>query len=299
MLKRFPLIALLLLITLSSHSYPLLERFFDKTVPVLKLETGGGKFSQGHTAILYFTSNVPSLEVSGWFQGKDLKAYQYKSPYRYRMVLGFSADDPGNKDYYLRIKAKDKAGNTADYHYRIYVTSYKFGVLRFTLKPKKVMMLMPDTIREDWKKIEDVVKLENDKNYIRGYFIKPAAGRVTMNFGIQEFINGEEFGRHRGLDIANATGTIVKASNSGIVRLAERLPAHGNAVVIDHGQGIYTYYAHLSKILVRPDQRVWKGEEIGLMGATGVATGPHLHFSVSLHNLRVDPLQWLNGVVKD
>jgi murein DD-endopeptidase MepM/ murein hydrolase activator NlpD len=191
------------------------------------------------------------------------------------------------------------AGNLSEYHYRIYVGREKYGVLSFTLKPKKAEMLMPDTIRADWKKIEDIVKDENAGKFWSGNFVMPAQGRISMVFGLKEFINGEESGKHRGLDIANAAGTPVKASNSGVVRLAERLPAHGNTVVIEHGQGIFTYYAHLKKILVNAGVKVLKGQIIGQMGSTGVATGPHLHFSVSLHNLRVDPMQWLNGMILD
>jgi hypothetical protein len=269
----------------------------DDTGPVLELASGGGKFAQGKTAYLYFRSNEPGTRIEGDFQGKDIRAYPYKGDYR--AVIGFSIDDPGNKGYLLKVKATDLDGHSSVYHYKVYVNKTKFSVLKFTLRPKKVEMLMPETIRADWKKIEDVVTQENPEKYYQGKFVRPNAGRVSMNFGVQEFINGEESGKHRGLDFASPAGAPILASNSGIVRLAERLPAHGNCVVIDHGQGIFTYYAHQSKILVAVGQKVKKGQVIGLVGATGVATGPHLHFSVSLHNLRVDPAQWLNGVVKD
>jgi len=269
----------------------------DNTPPVLKLASGGGTFRQGKTGIIYFRSSEPLAGIDGVFQSKDIKAYPYKD--KYRAILGFSIDDPGNKNYYMKIKAKDLAGNLSEYHYRVYVSAEKYGTLSFTLKPKKMEMLMPDVIREDWKKIEDVVKDENPKKYWQGRFEMPTSGRISMTFGIDEFINGDESGKHRGLDIANAAGTLVKAANSGIVRLAERLPAHGNCVVIEHGQGIFTYYAHMQKLLVGVSEKVMKGQIIGQMGKTGVATGPHLHFSVSLHNLRVDPMQWLNGMVLD
>jgi murein DD-endopeptidase MepM/ murein hydrolase activator NlpD len=269
----------------------------DNTAPLLKLASGKGLFKQGKTAILYFTSSEPSIEVSAIFQSKDLKIYPYGK--RYRAVIGFSIDDPGNENYYMKVKARDLAGNASEYHYKVFVSKEKYGTISFVLKPKKVEMLMPDTIRADWKKIEDVVIQENDEKYFSGQFIRPTTGRISMAFGPQEYINGSESGRHRGLDFAAPAGTMVKASNSGIVKLAEYLPAHGNTVVIEHGQGIFTYYAHLKKIIVVNGTKVAKGQPIGLIGATGVATGPHLHFSVSLHNLRVDPMQWLEGVIVD
>jgi len=271
--------------------------YIDNTAPLLTLASGGGLFAQGKTAYLYFTSSEPNIEIDGTFQAKEIRAYPYNK--KYRAVIGFSIDDPGNENYFLRVKARDPAGNVSDYHYKVYVKNTKFGVLSFTLKPKVVEMLMPDTIRADWKKIEDVVSRENNEKYYHGKFITPTAGRISMKFGLNEFINGAESGKHRGLDFANAAGTQIVASNSGIVRLSEYLPAHGNTVVIDHGQGIYTYYAHMKKLLVMSGTGIKKGQVIGLMGATGVATGPHLHFSVSLHNLRVDPAQWLSGVIKD
>ena len=273
------------------------EFFADNTPPLLKLGTGAGLFKQGKTAILYLTASEPSVEITGTFQGKEIRAYPYKG--RYRLLLGFSIDDPGNMNYPMKLKATDQAGNSSDYHYTVYVGNTKFPVLSFTLKPTKAGMLMPDNIREDWKHIEDIVVEENDRDFIRGRFIKPTNGHVSMAFGVQEFINGEESGKHRGLDFANRMGAPVWASNDGLVRLAQHLPAHGNCVVLEHGEGIFTYYAHLSKILVKPGDFVKKGENVGLVGMTGVATGPHLHFAMNVHNLRVDPEQWLEGVVKD
>ncbi len=276
-----------------SHAYS----FNADAASVISLASGGGTFAQGKTAYLYFTSSEPGIVIDGVFQGKYFRAYPYRN--KYRAVIGFSIDDPGNKSYLMRITATDLEDHTSDHYYNVYVKRSKFGELSFFLKPKKVEMLMPDMIRADWKKIEDVVIKENPEKYYQGNFIRPAKGRVSMTFGLNETINGAESGKHRGLDFAAAAGTPIKASNSGIVRLSEYLPAHGNTVVIDHGQGIYTYYAHQTKLLVTAGDKVKKGQVIGQIGATGVATGPHLHFAVSLHNLRVDPMQWLHGAIVD
>jgi murein DD-endopeptidase MepM/ murein hydrolase activator NlpD len=275
-----------------------IDFFTGNNPPILRMDSIDGAFKQGKTGIIYFTCSNPSCEISGNFQGKDLKAYPYKGGL-YRAVLGFSIDDPGSTSYKLNLKAKDVTGNTSEYHFNVYVGTGKFETIRIVLKPKKAMLLMPDTIRDDWKSIEDVVVEENPTLFLKGNFIMPAKGRVSMLFGTKEYINGDPSGRHRGVDIANVLGTPVKASNNGVVRLAQRLPAHGNCVVIEHGEGIFTYYAHLNQILVKVGQKVVKGELIGKMGMTGVASGPHLHFSMSVHNLRVDPLQWIDGVVTD
>ncbi len=307
MFKRSIVLSLIFSAIILSYAYPLTGDFSAKIKlitssdfkekQVLKLVSVGGIFAQGKTAYLDFTSSKPNLKISGTFQKKDFIAYPYKK--MYRAVIGFSIDKPGNKDYLMILRAKDPAGNLSVYGYGIHVAKTRFRTLNFALKPAKMKKLRPDVIEEDWKPIEAEVIKEDPGKFLTGQFIRPAKGRISMPFGLRENINGRGSGRHRGLDFAAAAGSPIIASNSGIVRLAKMLPAHGNVVVIDHGQGIFTYYAHMSKILVKAREKVKKGQQIGLVGSTGVATGPHLHFSVSLHNLRVDPEQWLQGVISD
>jgi murein DD-endopeptidase MepM/ murein hydrolase activator NlpD len=307
MFKRSLILALIFSAFLLSYAYPFTNDFSGKIklitssdfkeIPLIKLVSVGGVFAQGKTAYLDFISSKSNLNISGTFQKKDFRAYPYKK--MYRAVIGFSIDKPGNKDYLMILRAKDPAGNLSVYGYGVRVAKTWFKTLNFALKPAKMKKLQPDIIEEDWKPIEAEVIKENPEKYLAGKFIRPATGRISMPFGLRENINGAESGRHRGMDLAAAAGSPIIASNSGIVRLARMLPAHGNVVVIDHGQGIFTYYAHMSKILVTAGEKVKKGQQIGRVGSTGVATGPHLHFSVSLHNLRVDPEQWLGGVIID
>ncbi|MGH2349374.1 MAG: M23 family metallopeptidase [bacterium] len=103
---------------------------------------------------------------------------------------------------------------------------------------------------------------------------------------------GQIRGFHRGVDLAAAAGTPVAAANDGIVRLAETLPLSGKAVLLDHGMGIVTSYLHQSAILVRPGQRVRRGEIIGRVGSTGLSTGPHLHWGLRINGVHVDPMPW-------
>ncbi|MGH2436417.1 MAG: M23 family metallopeptidase, partial [bacterium] len=106
---------------------------------------------------------------------------------------------------------------------------------------------------------------------------------------------GKPRGWHRGTDFAAPVGTPVYAANHGIVRLAELLPVSGNAVFIDHGIGIITSYLHLSAIHVRAGQPVQKGDRIGGVGSTGLATGPHLHWALRTNGTLVDPLHWVEA----
>ncbi|HEO65921.1 MAG TPA: M23 family metallopeptidase, partial [Spirochaetes bacterium] len=97
---------------------------------------------------------------------------------------------------------------------------------------------------------------------------------------------------HRGIDISRPKGTPVKASNNGVIAVAAHYSIRGNAILINHGQGIYTAYYHLSRIHVKVGQSVKKGELIGRVGTTGLSTGPHLHWELRVNGVSVNPDQW-------
>jgi murein DD-endopeptidase MepM/ murein hydrolase activator NlpD len=105
--------------------------------------------------------------------------------------------------------------------------------------------------------------------------------------------NGKLASVHKGMDFRAALGTPVKAGNSGVVVLAQRLYYEGNCVVIDHGLGLYSLAMHLSRIDVREGQTVARGERLGLSGATGRVTGPHLHWAIRWQGAYLDPAKVL------
>ncbi|NKB97454.1 MAG: peptidoglycan DD-metalloendopeptidase family protein [Pseudomonadales bacterium] len=120
-------------------------------------------------------------------------------------------------------------------------------------------------------------------------FQLPLNGITTSLFGHKRFFNGKPRSPHSGLDIAADSGTPIGAAGGGTVTLADELYFNGNTIFIDHGRGLITMYCHMSKLEVAENEEVSKGQTIGLVGATGRATGPHLHWSVSLNGTRVDP----------
>jgi murein DD-endopeptidase MepM/ murein hydrolase activator NlpD len=250
----------------------------------------------GKTAVILFLGNKQGLDIEGSFQKKMVKCYPAAGKY-YKLVLGAELSDPPGNVYPLRLSIKDKAGNISQQQMNIKVRPSSYPVVSFYLRPKKKMLLSPDIVKADWERMAEVLVGKSDDKLWAGRFAMPTRGAISMVFGTLEYINGSLSGRHRGLDIANVKGTPIKASNHGVVVLAEYLPAHGNAVVIDHGRGIFSYYAHLSSIKADVGQKVYKGQLIGLMGSTGIATASHLHFGVSVHDTRVDPLQWVNTTV--
>lgn len=126
-----------------------------------------------------------------------------------------------------------------------------------------------------------------------GSFHAPVTAPPTDSFGTRRMFNGKLASIHKGMDFRASTGTPVRAGNSGMVVLARPLYYEGNCVVIDHGLGLFTLSMHLSRIDVEEGQRVAKGDRIGLSGATGRVTGPHLHWAVRWQGAYLDPAKLL------
>lgn len=125
------------------------------------------------------------------------------------------------------------------------------------------------------------------KGVATGSFIRPAKGRISSYFG-------PRWGSfHYGIDIANSTGTSIIAADGGTVTKAQYQGSYGNYVIINHGNGKETVYAHLSRIGVSVGQKVNKGDYIGKMGSTGRSTGPHLHFEVRVNGVKKNPMNYL------
>ncbi len=131
---------------------------------------------------------------------------------------------------------------------------------------------------------------DTDRPFFRGGFVWPVKGRISGVYGSQRILNGKPRRPHLGVDIAAPTGTLIVAAADGIVRIAHGgMFFTGKTVAIDHGHGLVSIYAHMSRVLVETGQRVAKGTPIGKVGATGRVTGPHLHWGVSLFRKRLDP----------
>lgn len=128
-----------------------------------------------------------------------------------------------------------------------------------------------------------------------GQFLKPSQARTSSPYGVRRRVNGKLLPDyfHSGQDFAGAVGSPITACARGkiiISKMGWRL--HGNTVAIDHGQGVVSFYIHMSKILVKEGDMVSAGQKIGLIGSTGRASGPHLHFSLYVNNNAVNPWNW-------
>ena len=130
-----------------------------------------------------------------------------------------------------------------------------------------------------------------------GPFLRPVDGDPTSVFGTRRVFNGQPRSAHPGLDLRAGTGTPVLASGSGTVAIAQDLYYAGRTVILDHGGGLFTIYAHLAEVRVREGDRARRGQVVGLSGATGRVTGPHLHWGAKIGDLPFDPRALLDPVL--
>jgi murein DD-endopeptidase MepM/ murein hydrolase activator NlpD len=204
---------------------------------------------------------------------------------------GFLAADLNQKegDYEATVNI---APSDTERHITIHISDKDYGVRRLTL-PKDKVELNAAALKRVNAEAEVVSAIWKAKDTIpawKGIFLMPVDGEVVGIFGKRSVINGLERSPHTGLDLSGNAGTPVRAINIGKVILIADHFFTGNTVFLDHGGGIITMYCHLQKVLVKAGDRMDKGQVLGLVGATGRATGPHLHWGMRVNGARVNPL---------
>jgi len=194
--------------------------------------------------------------------------------------------------YTLRLQGRTIDGLAIAQPHLIRVLPRTFPTRRITVDDKFATPpddVMPRIEREQALTESIFSTLTPERLWSRG-FIAPVPGAATSSFGRRSVVNGQPRSPHSGTDFQAATGTPVVAPNRGRIVLADDLYFPGRTVIIDHGAGVYSYLAHLSSIAVKDGETVDRGERIGLSGASGRVTGPHLHWSLRIGKARVDPL---------
>ena len=218
----------------------------------------------------------------------------------------------------ILLWAKDKAGNEAKTSFYCHVIQKKFREDKIEISDGFIQKLLPyfsfyplgseDSDIKKFLKINNDLRRENHQALSRlndrtspdklwdGVWLSHLNGQTMARFADHRlyFYKGQRVDDkfHLGVDLASLANAPVLASNNGKVVFADRLGIYGLAVVIDHGQGLSSVYGHLSKIEVSPGQEVKKGEPVGVTGDTGLAGGDHLHFSVMLQGIFVNPVEW-------
>ncbi len=160
---------------------------------------------------------------------------------------------------------------------------------KYVSPPEKTLL----RIKDELKIQTEAYQRYSDRTPSNLLFDQPVPGRMSSPFGLQRFFNGEPRNPHSGLDFAAPTGTPVKSPADGKVILTGDYFFNGLTVFVDHGMGLISMFCHLSEINRRPGDPLKRYDIVGKVGATGRATGPHLHWNVSLNDARVDPALFL------
>lgn len=222
------------------------------------------------------------------FDGKRVAVFPYKDKWYAMAGISLNAK-PGEHKFSI----EHHTGITLST--RIQVKDKKYAVQHLTIKDKrKVEPSESDLIRiAGERKRKQKAKNLRTETIPNVDFIWPVTGEISSIFGLRRYFNEQVRNPHNGLDIAAAEGTPIKATASGTVIDAGDFFFSGNMIYLDHGQGIISLYAHLSRIDVKPGDVLQKGDIIGAVGQTGRVTGPHLHFAVFANRTLVDPVYML------
>jgi murein DD-endopeptidase MepM/ murein hydrolase activator NlpD len=262
-------------------------------MPALSLILASLAAAQGQ-AVALDVPDEPELEaVEARWNGRIVPLA--KRGATWSMVLGVDLDAALGPQY-VEITLEYDHGHRETRTETVVVSRHDFPTTRLRVAPKYVELSRADQARADREsdEIEAIYSVVTPKAYWTEPFAAPLPGIDSgRNFGHRRIFNGEARAAHSGADLPAATGTPVHASNSGRVVLAKNLFFSGNAVFIDHGLGVYSVYLHLSSMRVKPGDRVERGQVIGLSGATGRVTGPHLHWGARVLGARVDPFSLL------
>jgi murein DD-endopeptidase MepM/ murein hydrolase activator NlpD len=174
------------------------------------------------------------------------------------------------------------------------IVDAKYKSERLKVNPKKAKFDKAAKIRiaKESKEAKKIYAKYTPTLYINEPFMMPLNSKITSAFGNKRVFNGSLKSYHSGTDFRAKTGTPLVAANRGKVVLVKNRFFAGNSVIIDHGQGIYSGYYHMSKFAVKVGQMVEKGDLLGYAGATGRVTGPHLHYTFHIGGVCVDPMQF-------
>jgi murein DD-endopeptidase MepM/ murein hydrolase activator NlpD len=244
--------------------------------------------SQGSAVELTFPDlpEIKSVDVD--WQKKKVPAVRVGD--KWVTIIGVDLDmKPGEQKADVLFTMND--GRIDKQETVIKVEKTNFPTTELKVEDKYVQLSKPDLARanREAKEIDAIQSTITNEILWQTPFTSPIAGGKGSNFGHRRVFNGEPRAPHSGADLRATTGTPIHATNRGRVVLAKSLFFTGNTVMLDHGLGIYSMYAHLSRIDVKPGEIVENGEVVGLAGATGRVTGPHLHWGMRVQGARVDP----------
>lgn len=249
-------------------------------------------FKQGDSIIIYIKTLKDLIDPKITFDGKTSQLYKI-SDNKYRGITGIDAiAKPGG--YTLKVVDNSGSLNLSEV---IEVASAHYPTQNISISGSKASL---EATEDELQKVGAAKNTISTKSYWQSKpFMVPTKGCVISVYGLTRYHNGKPTGDfHKGQDIKAPSGTPVYATESGKVLIAEPFRLHGKTVSIDHGQGLMSIYIHLSKIDVKEGDTVKRGQQIGTVGSTGFATGPHLHWGLYVNGVPINPVEWVGAVKK-
>jgi murein DD-endopeptidase MepM/ murein hydrolase activator NlpD len=285
----------IMIVVLLTSVFPV--ELFPNGPPPSKGVDGQYSGRQGQVLLVKVPLPEEAAEVKGTFLDRTIPFFREMrtgEPAGYLGLVGIDMQDaPGTYELVVTVKSGEQAKRLS---YHVLITKEKFAVEHLKLPKDKVDL--DDKTLARWKTEQDQVRQAlADNSALRLWqsgFIEPVNGKRTGIFGSVRIMNGQPRNPHNGEDIGAPLGTDVAATNDGVVRLTVDHVFSGRGVFVDHGLGFYSMYFHLSDVLVKDGDLVKAGQIIGKVGATGRATGPHLHWGVKLNGARVNPYALLD-----
>ncbi len=270
---------------------------FSGSLPAPSKFDGQYSGRQGQILVVKVPADDAVTQVEGKFLGRSLSFFPDTRPEEAKGFVGLLGidlqDEPGH--HALTVEAKT-GEQSRTFRYQIVVVKEKFHVEHLTLPKDKVDL--DDKSLARWKAEQEQVKealtTDSQIKLWQPGFVEPVSGKRTGIFGSVRIMNGQARNPHNGEDIGAPLGKDVAATNDGVVRLTVDHIFSGKGVYVDHGLGFYSMYFHLSEVLVKAGDVVKAGQIVGKVGATGRATGPHLHWGVKLNGARVNPYALLD-----
>ena len=247
----------------------------------------------GELVVVSVSSPRALSTVTGRIFDRQVGFYQTPDG-SWRGLVGIDlAVEPGLHD--LALNLTSESGRTTERVHRLPVADKAYPTRQLSVAPRYVEPPpeVGERIAREAEEQRAIFAASSPERLWQGAWERPVPGAATSAFGSRSVFNGQPRNPHSGADFRAAEGTPISAPNVGRVVLTGDTYFSGGSVILDHGWGLYSYFAHLSEILVEEGQMVTLGQVIGEAGATGRVTGPHLHWTVRLNGARVDPLSLL------
>jgi murein DD-endopeptidase MepM/ murein hydrolase activator NlpD len=268
----------------------------DNTAPALALDAGGAVLRAGRPLLVRWGANEPAdLDVT--WSGEAVPGLPDAAAPGGGRFFSFLAVpvEAGPGEAALRLAGRDAAGNAAEQALTLAVEPNALPRQTLIVPPALAALATGPVAGDESARVAALTSPVTPGRQWSGPFRLPLPGEPqrTTGFGDRRDYADGYVVYHAGYDLAASAGAAVAACAGGTVIFAGALPQRGNAVIVDHGWGVYTLYGHLQPTDVPVGQRVAAGDTIGRVGSTGLSTGPHLHWEVRLRGLAVDPGAWL------